>query len=447
MLEAVLRACEELSRQRRAALEEAMVETRGELERLLDQDDAQRHRHDEARLANSLGPFAAASMNLGSLSRVLHQGRGAGAMAPEKAERVGELLSTLNELAGAGPITAAPMELQAGVPTILERAEAHFDRLARLLRTLRVGLREAHARDDGGAWGSSTSWRDLSLEERAACPPFVVVAREVPRPSTLLPLLEGGLPLTVVVLRSTIDGAGDDAPELVLEGVPWAMRGLHFVQTCAVVDGFEAQVAAALEAPHPGLLSLLEPRPEEAEESFRRRAEDAVRSRAFPIILLDPETEVPDLSANPAPDAPWVVDRLGDDGAARDEAFTYAHYALSDPALATGIEAGSGERLSIDAYLARPSRARRRAVATVAVRADDGTVERRAVSRPVAERCVERRRLWQRLRGGPDDAIQAAPEATAAELAQMREELASATEREEAAVATAIHRLVAALLS
>jgi hypothetical protein len=484
MTEPTLQSIEAVWQRNRAALDDALTEAIGELEGLLKLDEYHRHGHDPAELERSLGPLAATSLDLSSLSRVL--GESPRVMAPERLARIEELIPTLGEIKEAWTNTTfdrASIAIDRDENEILEHAEAYLNRLAGVFRALRITQLEIRSKYDSethDATFADFDWRRLGPGELQSSPPFVLVARldgaTSARLRKVMSLLETGMPIKVVALRSSLQEPfhGSTAllgpPGLTLETLPLAMRGAYFVQTCAAVADFEQRLFAGLAAPRPTVISILCERDGETQESFRSRAERAIRARAFPLCVYDPDRNSRfvmcfDLSANPSVESQWTTETLSgldSDGnlIEMDEAFTVAHFAAVEPEFAvdlTAPPASPDALVPLTDYLALSHRQRVGKLPFIRVSGGESSIVRKVVSTELTRQCAERLHLWRTLQeiSGVDNPHVNRPRAALqkelssqreAQLESLRKDMEQdAAHRERAAVATTVRKLVARL--
>ncbi|MFQ5568433.1 MAG: 4Fe-4S binding protein [Rhodothermales bacterium] len=141
------------------------------------------------------------------------------------------------------------------------------------------------------------SWRDFTPEERAVCPPLVVLADDA---AQIARLLRHPLPIKVLLVnaqRYRLDDALDEEKTHRLEQSDpglWALAHRHvFVlqSTIGHPGHFMNGVLDGLAFPGPALFHVLAPVPEnhgiQADEIVRH-AQWAVRSRAFPLFRYHP---------------------------------------------------------------------------------------------------------------------------------------------------------------
>ena len=483
---ALLKAVDELWQPHRASVVEAFTDATHGLEELVRADGYHQHSQDPDQLERSLGPLGQSNLDLGALSNMLGKSTHSRAMASDRFERVQSLIPELAQVQEHLSTTlaeSASVDIERDSGEILSLAEDHLGRAARVFRTLRMAQMEVRSKYESETHDTffrDFGWRQLAPNELRYCPPFVIVARlDEGSGATLrkiVSLLETGMPITILALRSSLRGhyppvADTGVPAaLSVEMVPVAMRGVHLTQTCACVEGFQDQFFASLVAPRPTVLSVLVGRHIEAAETFERRADGAIRSRAFPIFSYDPDRaerfgDCFDLSSNPAPHDVWTINTLrGPDPLGHmvelEEPFTFAHFAadeaefdteFSDPPedaddlvpMIEYLDLTGHQRVGKRAFISRVGEGRR--------------VVRKVVSDAVALQAAERRHLWrtlQDLAGLDDPHLEEARAALTREMnarqqasvQQLRTEMeAKMAEREKEAVAIAVRNLVTKL--
>ncbi len=157
------------------------------------------------------------------------------------------------------------------------------------------------------------SWRDLTAEERAACPPVLLLGgTSLARRGGLFRLLSSDLPVLVVVLDEADFTSADVDPVL---GALAHREAFVLSSSIAHPEHLFAGVAAALGRGGPALVRLHAPSPARhgfPAESTIERARLAVESRVLPLLRYDPAGEGVfgsriDLAGNPAPDRPWAA--------------------------------------------------------------------------------------------------------------------------------------------
>jgi len=486
MKEQILQRVEDVWRHHCDALGDALVETISELKNVLRLDAYHRHGHDADQLERALGPFAATSLDLGSLSRVLGQSTHSRAMAPERLKRVQDLIPTLEEMkeeCSAALPNSASVDIEKEENEIRELAERHLTRIARVFRTLRIAqleIRSKYEPETHDAVFADFNWRQLGPGELRLCPPFLVMARLGPDNGAqlrkMMSLLESGMPIKIVALRSSLRAVYSAALDtsvpstMTLETLPLAMRGVYFLQTCVAAPDLQERLFEGLTAPRPGVISVLCKRDDEEQAAFHSRAERAVRARAFPICVYDPDhangfVMCIDLSSNPSPDTLWTNDTLcGQDAKGQpvevEEAFTFAHFAASEPEFAaefTDPPANADHLIPMNDYLGFSRRQRVGKLPFVSFVDNDGSVVRKVVSQTTALQCSDRLHLWRTLQeiSGLDNPHVNTTRTTLqnefaaqqqALIKNQRQEMEKeAARREQDAVASAVRRLVAHL--
>ncbi len=482
----LLEPVEEVWQRHRASLEDAFTDAIRGLEELVHVDDYHHHAHDPDQLERSLGPLGASNLDLGSLSRMLGESTHSRAMPPDRLARVQGLIPQLVRMKQELSITLAEstlIDIERDLDEILRLAKDHLNRAAqvfRALRTAQMEVRSKYESDTHDALFEDFSWSQLGPTELGLCPPFVVVTcldgKSGAALRKIMSLLETGMPIKILALRSSLRQlysavADTNVPAtLSVEMLPSAMRGIHFAQTCACIPEFQSQFFTAIVAPRPCVISLLVARNGEEQEAFERRAEGAMRSRAFPMCTYDPDraksfVDCFDLSSNPSPNEIWTVETLGGPDlfghtVELEEAFTFAHFAASDPEFEREFSdppESADDLVPMAEYLELSRHQRAGKLPFIWCVGDEGSVVRKVVSQTVALQCAERRHLWCTLReiaGVDNPQVRAARAALKQELTaqhaesveklrtEMEEQIAR---REEAAVATAVRNLVAKL--
>ena len=486
MKEQILQHVEDVWHHHCVALGDALAEAISGLENLVRLDEYHRHGHDPDHLERSLGRFAATNVDIGSLSRVLGEGTPSRAMAPERLKRVQELIPTLGEMkeeCSNSALDSASAAIETEESEIRRLAEEHLNRVARVFRTLRIAQLEIRSKYESkthDAVFADFNWRQLSPGELRLCPPFLVMARldgdSGAHLRKMMSLLETGMPIKVVALRSSLREVYTATSDtgvpstMTIETLPLAMRGVYFLQTHAAVPGFQEQLFEALTAPRPGVISVLYQRDDETKDAFRGRTERAVRARAFPICVYNPDQSDRfvmcfDLSANPSPDMLWTKETLsGQEPQGQaievEEPFTFAHFAASEAEFAADLTdppAMADNLIPIDDYLYFSRRQRVGKLPFVSLVGKDGSIVRKVVSPMIALQCSERLHLWRTLReiSGIDNPFvnttrttlqnEFAAEQQALLESKEQEMEKDAARREQAAVASTVRKLVAHL--
>jgi hypothetical protein len=446
-------------------IEEALDESIRALQNLLRLDEYHRHGHEEEQLKETLGPFGSSSLNLSSLSEVLSKSGGGRGLKEERLNRIQRLLDDLEALRATysdNPESFPSADINEDEAAIHEKAEAHLNQMASIFRNLRMTQLEIRAKYDpqthDAVFGKFT-WRHMSPSELGLCPPFVITAEigneSGPALRKILSLLESRKPFKIFALRSglkkTYSPTADTSvpANLAIEMIPLAMRGIYFVQTCEAASDYDQRLFKALTSPRPGLISLLAQKADESEEAFAERARRAMRARAFPAMVYDPDlapgfVSCFDLAGNPEPE----------------EDFTFAHYAadqddfqdeFSPPDPATSLS----DLVTLSGYLHLSRRQRVGKVPVIKLKDTDGNEQVKVVSQALVTQTSDLIHLWKTLLeiSGVDNPYVKHTQAhlqqeygaqQKALIADMQEEMdKQQAHREQVAVASAVQRIVA----
>jgi pyruvate-ferredoxin/flavodoxin oxidoreductase len=361
-------------------------------------------------------------------------------------------LEALRERYGVAPPSCLILSLDDATGEILAQCERHLQDMAGIFQLLRLGQLEIKAMydmDRPSILSRDFGWRNLSIPELMLCPPCVVMAHAARRSGSLaakiMEVLATGMPLTIIAVQSSLQKEyTGGVPDLELLLVP--CRGIYVLQALSSAPDFKEAVSRAILAPRPALVSVLDL------SGTSARAEQAVASRAFPLLTYDPSrgTDIGaclDLSANPEPEAAWTTMEPPDgDGTGHPQAYTFAHFAAWDEAFASEFsEPPPGlpeHRLTPWAeYLARPEAQRGDGVPYVSVPDREGRSVLRIPSRRVMAQTMDSVQRWgilQQLAGINQ------PGAVPAE--EKREPSAPPlSERDSMVMADVVRRLVAGL--
>lgn len=287
----------------------------------------------------------------------------------------------------------------------------------RLMRQARLELEHpADAAREGPAL-EQLSWRDLTPEERAICPPLLVIGgNDLLRgggPAQIDKLLGSDLPIKVILLNeldlglateaaldthlSAADDAGLDIALLALarRQACIAQTSLaapeHLANCLQTILGFEGPALVHLHAPSPMRHGF-------APEQMLERARQAMESRVLPLFLYDPSADGVfgsrlSLDGNPQPLAPWAGD-------AAEDTPTPASWALGErrfSACFTRLQQETPEPLPLADYLALDDAARAGKTPVVDGRAGDGSAVRFKVAPDLVRVCADRQQAWQVL--------------------------------------------------
>ncbi|HXK57484.1 MAG TPA: pyruvate ferredoxin oxidoreductase, partial [Gammaproteobacteria bacterium] len=247
-----------------------------------------------------------------------------------------------------------------------------------LMRKARVEL-ESPA-DAARLWSTldNLGWDDLTVEERALCPPVIVVGSSSLLAgrglSQLSGIMAGNLPIKFIVFPELDFGlaAGantglplspiqDTGMDLALLTLAWR-SSLNAQCSVGYPEHLAATVETALNFPGPALIQIHAPSPGRhgfpADQTVMQ-ARLAVKTRTFPLFLYDPGAEGVfgsrfSLAENPDPDSGWLSDESG-------QPVTTAHWMLGERRFAqwlSRLPADAPDTLPLAEYLALPEMSR-----------------------------------------------------------------------------------------
>lgn len=469
-------------------LQQAIQETVGQLNDVLRLDDYHHHGHDRAHLAESLGPFGAANLDLASLSTVLGEGDRARFLPEDRVQRIQALLQELHEISQTcsdAPPACAFIEIDEDEEIIHREAEAHLNRMAALFKNLRMAQLEIRSKYHPATHDpvfDGFTWRQLSPAELRLCPPFLVIASlgsdDAAHLRKMMSLLESRKPIKILALRTTLrkyypPTAETKIPSTMdVEMLPLALRGVYVLQTSSVAPDFQDRLAQGLSSPRPGVLSLFWQDEVANDAAFHRRAERALLSRTFPSFVYDPDRADSfvacfELSGNPDVEAPWatqVLEYLDESGQActLERNFTFANFASEEPEFAAEFtdlpdDVSEEDVIPLSAYLELTGRQRIGMLPYVTVVDGDRHLCRKVASQKIVTQTSDRMHLWQTLQefaGIDNPHVKAAKAALHAEFGAQQQSLMeslqrdmeqASSRREKAAVAMAVRSLVSRL--
>jgi hypothetical protein len=463
----ILQPVEDVWHHHCAALDEALDETIRELQNLLRLDEYHRHGHEEDNLKDTLGPFAKSNLNLSSLSEVLDKSGNNRHIQEDRLGRVKDLLERLGKIkesCHAESHEFPVVDIGEDEKTIHVEAEAHLNKLANVFCNLRMAQLEIRSKYSPAIHDpifENFSWRLLSPAELALCPPFVIIAKlgsdfgDILR--KIMSLLESRKPFKIIALRASLKKAYSPTADptvpatMSVEMLPLAMRGVYFLQTCPAADAFRKKLFKALSSPRPTLISILAQKENEDQEALKIRAERALRTRAFPAIIYDPDKDRGfvtcfDLSANPEVE----------------ESVTFADYAISESDYEDEFtdpphDFSATNLVPIHEFLQLVRHQRVGKLPTVAVPGDGDEPVIKVASPAIVTQTSDLMHLWktlQEIAGEDNPHVKSTAETLRAEhgaqqkllLENMQKDMEeSQTHREQVAVASAVQQLVAQL--
>ncbi|HVS01589.1 MAG TPA: hypothetical protein VMT16_02380 [Thermoanaerobaculia bacterium] len=354
-----------------------------------------------------------------------------------------------------------------------EREAGAVAEVLRSVRRLRLEVAEQYDADRHEPRLAAFDWRSFTAAELLLVPPVVAVADEAwlltGGIASLSRLLLSGQPVQVLLAALPPSAASGAAPvrlEAATLGIAhreaWVQQGSP-AYPGALAEGFARAVGSGRPSLH-----VVAAAPADHRVEPWLAASAAVAGRAAPLLVYDPAAG-PSLSrrlslaGNPEPLADWPVEPLRPAEETQPLPFTFADFALLDPAWdgcvrALAVEPEDEELLPLAEWLALPAdEALERIPWTWAVSPHSELVPL-AIARPLALAARERLAHWrtlQELAGVRGEALAAAEqrarEAAESAAGEERQRLAAAHAEELARVRAAagdqaVDRLVSALL-
>ena len=261
------------------------------------------------------------------------------------------------------------------------------------------------------------SWQDLSDQERALCPPLLLVGNDEALAgrgfSQVARLLKSGLPIKILLLADL--GLGLDSGDLTDAAVasardPKADLGLMAMaqrvayvaqSSVAAADHLRQSVREALKYKGPALIHLHVPSPGRHGFSVNQtlqQAELALNSRAFPLFRYNPAAEGVfgsriTLEGNPELNAPWLTNEDG-------TPFTPVEWALSERRFAgrfVPITSEDPAPTALDLWLDLEGDARQGKTPFIQLPQESGETQRIRVDAELAAEIAERAQTWRTL--------------------------------------------------
>ncbi len=284
-------------------------------------------------------------------------------------------------------------------------------RLAKLELDQPTGIQQLRAELD------TLSWDDLDDQERALCPPLLLVGNDEALAgrgfSQVAWLLKSRLPVKVLVLADLglgLDGgnlagaalASARDPKADLGLMAMAQRVAYVAQTSVAASGhFRQSVREALKYKGPALIHVHVPSPGRHGFSVNQtlqQAELALNSRAFPLFRYNPAAEGVfgsriTLEGNPELKTPWLENEDG-------TPFTPAQWALNERRFAgrfTPITNDDPAPTALDAWLGLASDARQGKTPFILVSEEGAEGQRLRVDAALAAEIAERAQTWRTL--------------------------------------------------
>ena len=439
---------------------------------------------DPNRLKNSLGAFGSQTLNLASLSSVLHQGYEARTMERDRMARIESTVKKLGEISRKlrqKPPQGKVVDLKKSTSVALSAFETHIQEVTDIFRWVRAAILEARGHynpKEHDLFFETFNWRQMNSEEMKLCPPFVVYAGERDDPAGLLgdmlALLTAGKPIKVVVERNALADQTEETGRAAALKSPLDMallflslRHVYFLQTSSAADQpLKTALAQGLGSLRPSVISLLST--ETGSQNGTGRALKALQSRAFPHFEYDPDRATDfvaclDISHNPGLVEPWIQEPLeymapdGESGIV-ERAYTFADFAAEEPGFANHFTPLAGDipkekTATVGEFLSLSIQARRGVTPFVYALDANHHLQQWVPSQALLAQTADRMHLWHTLQelGGIRNPHVRDAEARVSErlvsereasLASLREEMETKMqEREASAVSMAMRNL------
>jgi pyruvate-ferredoxin/flavodoxin oxidoreductase len=276
--------------------------------------------YSEEHLGKAMGNFGGVSLDLSAVAKVLGKGVQKSNLDPVTLNRVRELSHKLTAwdadfdklVPGCSVTTETNLEI------VEASAVAHLDAMATCFKLLRMAWLERNSKYQPSVhdrFFAEFTWENLSNEEVALCPPYVVTVTEHENRhfyySTLLPLVTSGLPIKVILEKTSFQNHFQSFGRstalrcsLEIEMLPVALKGVYVLQDTVARPQAIEHLKQGLVSPRPGIFSIFH-------DVDIERCHQAVLSRALPLFLYDPDkSEVFlrrfDLSENPETAQSWA---------------------------------------------------------------------------------------------------------------------------------------------
>ncbi len=298
--------------------------------------------------------------------------------------------------------------------------EGHLDETLALVRLLRLARLELD-RPDGLEWKrealAGLSWKDLSGEEHALCPPLVLTGSDEMLAGRglgqLTWLLNSGLPIKILVLSALDFGIAGDPTLQTRQAATNNPRGNLTLLALAQRNAFVAQASiadpahlgetmlGALGYDGPALIQVYAPSP--ARHGFGKdcsveQAELAIASRVMPLLRYDPKLAGVfgsriSLDANPCINEAFVPNAQGD------RLLTAADWAIGQRRFRSHfqpLESNAATPVPLHDWLLLDAGARERKTPYVAV-GSGGEEQRYSITQGMLEMAEQSLQTWQTL--------------------------------------------------
>lgn len=290
----------------------------------------------------------------------------------------------------------------------------------RLLRRARLEVQGKYRPEAHDLEIASLSWESLDETERGLAPPLLLVGNqnllEGPQREALDALLASPWPVKVICLD---DAAADvQATQRQLARGNAALFAAAALRNAFVWQGSLGAAPELYEGlrqgisrPRPAFFHLLAVGPEQLDApggQWPQMAGLALKTRAFPVLRFDPETEGGFLSqatvldGNPAPDEDWWAEDLpGRESKGQPYVFTYADWLYAQRAWREHffhLPAEGLAPLPMAEYLRLPPEARKGKAPTILVSGEEGRLEQLMASEQVVAATEGALHQWRMLR-------------------------------------------------
>ncbi len=286
-----------------------------------------------------------------------------------------------------------------------------------LLRRAQLELEQPAGIEKKRAELERLGWQDLNEEERALCPPLLLLGNDEVLAgrgfAQVAWLLSSGLPVKVLVLADLglgLDGQDITEASLAPSRDPKADLGLMalaqrraYVAQCSIAapTHFRQGMREALKYDGPALIHVHVPSPERhgfiADQAIEQ-AELALNSRAFPLFRYNPRAEGVfgsriSLEGNPQPHECWV-------NGVNDQPLTPAHWAFSERRFAAHIAPLGSEDPAptpVESWVELDAKARQGKTPFISVAQPEGEAVRYRIDVDLAKAVAARGQAWRML--------------------------------------------------
>lgn len=260
-----------------------------------------------------------------------------------------------------------------------------------MVRKARLEIDKAVGSEFERAALNNLRWQDLNIDEKALCPPLILVGNDdvlaASGLSQVLWLLKSDLPVKVLVMADLDMGISalpydqslsrKNSTRGNIAFLAMAERKAYVAQTSiSKFEHFYQSLQEAMKFPGPALIHVHAPSPKMHGfdcSATLEQARLAVDTRAFPLFRYDPQAQGVygsriSLQGNLAPSQIWVTDD-------KDQALVPAHWALREKRFAaqfTPLSADDNSPTDIHAWFELDAEARKKRTPYFSIGNDDG---------------------------------------------------------------------------